>query len=111
MTPSEKTASRFRCGSRSSEDLTLRSSTPRRFQKRIATTLWASSARLTSTGRPGPAGPVCDWFADVTLPLPVLGLAAWADEPGFAVGDSAACGVWLGAGVDDDVEPGRCVAK
>jgi len=43
--------------------------------------------------------------------LPVLGLAACADEPGFAVGDSAACGVWLGAGVDEDVEPGRCVAK
>jgi hypothetical protein len=91
--------------------LTLRSSTPCRFQKRITTTLCESSAALTRVGRPGPLGPVCERFSGVTLSAPVLGSFALADEPGFAVGDSAAGGVWLGAGVVAGVSLGLCVTK
>src|SRR5439155_9602102 len=110
-TLSEKTATPLRCGRLSSDRLTLRSSTPLLFQNSITTTLCASSACFIRTGRPGPAAPVCERFAGVTLVWPLLGSLALADEPGFAVGDWAGAGVWLGAGVEDVVSPGLRVTK
>src|SRR5207253_2780663 len=92
----------FRRGRESSDAFTLRSSIAFLFQKRITTTLCASSARLTGAGSPGVAGALLGGVAGLAL----LGLVVGA----FAAGVFAAGGVCDGAGVEELVVLGLCVA-